>query len=694
MKGIKLFIILLLLSTSCENWESEDAIATYKIGVMMPFTGEYASEWNNTLDWAVENINMVGGVNGHNIELIKKDIAIDDVITCSENFINDDEIKAVIGPFTSSEVNKAAPLFISGRKPLIAPAATSSYISRAYAGKKYFWRMVESDISQTQTLMLLAQTGGAERVSLITDETAYGASFEDWFGYFAQEMGIEVASIEVMPNEGDLDYSTVYASTSENKPDAVIISVSAPEKAAQIARQFNLNNNTTRLLFSDAACLPSFIENLGDMANNLEGLALSSDPTSGFDISYKVRYGHYPEAYMANLYDAVMLIALALESAQGEVQNILAENLMQIVDGKGTPCGWRRDELATAISNISLGDYPTISGASGNLDYDELYYTDVISSTYGHWRVDAGNFVTIDFFTTSGNGRISSTSAAYRMIASERQDFSGVNSWPTVGEKNDNYAFLMAVSNGWENYRHQADVLNNYQLLKRNGFDDEHIILILEDDLAYNDKNSLQGVIRNEVGGENLYTDVNIDYLLNEIDSSMLSKILTGEITANTPIVLEAGKNDNVFFFTSGHGCPDGVVLQGKELQILGADYWHTIFETLKKKEGFRQLFWSVESCYSGAIGEKINTPGVMLLTGANPNETSKANFYDSEIKTWLSDKFAYAINNTISDSPDIPFDELYENCYKYVNGSHVSFYNYENFGNIYDITLDEFTSR
>ena len=81
-------------------------------------------------------------------------------------------------------------------------------------------------------------------------------------------------------------------------------------------------------------------------------------------------------------------------------------------------------------------------------------------------------------------------------------------------------------------------------------------------------------------------------------------------------------------------------------------------------------------------------------MTGANAYETSKANFYDSEIKVWLADKFAYSINNTISETPENVFHEVYEKSYLYVNGSHVSFYNYQNFGNIYETKLSEFVKR
>ena len=46
-------------------------------------------------------------------------------------------------------------------------------------------------------------------------------------------------------------------------------------------------------------------------------------------------------------------------------------------------------------------------------------------------------------------------------------------------------AILVAGSNGWENYRHQADVCHAYQILHRNGISDSNIIVMMYDDLAH-----------------------------------------------------------------------------------------------------------------------------------------------------------------------------------------------------------------
>ena len=658
---------------------------------MLPYSGGYASDWDNALTWAVENINLAGGVAGRDIELVKKDIAQSDLTAVARDFVLDDKIMAVIGPLTSSDVFKVAPDFISSKKILMAPVATAANISRAFAGLKYFWRLAEPDISQTKTLLLIAKSGGARSVALITEESQYGASFEDWFGYFATELGMTVTGIRVIEPGDTVASGTAWEGIIEDHPDAVIAAISKPEQNTSLSRAFRANGQQTRLLFSDVACFPSLIANLGPLSENLEGTTITSDPKSGFDIAYHVRYGKYPDAFLANMYDAVMLISLALEASGGDGGEKLAQALMDVVSGRSGEAGWQRDEIREAVGQIQNGTFPNIHGASGSLDFDDLYFTDVASTTYGHWRVDAGSFVITDFYTSDGSGRISSTSAAYRIISEKRQQFSENGSWPLLQDRKNLYAFLLATSSGWENYRHQADILHTYQLLKANGVDDNHIILILADDLANSPSNRLQGVVRNVPGGENLYHNVTIDYKLNDVSAASISRILTGEVSSETPVVMPSTATDDILIFTSGHGNPQGMVLSAKYGEILTPPYWQSVFDKMYQKKNYRLLFWAVEACYSGKIGEVVHTPGIMLMTAANPYETSKADYYDAELKSWLGDRFAFFMNSHISSEPDIAFNQLYEKSFAYVNGSHVSFYNYENFGNIYTLSLSEF---
>merc|ERR1712060_473706 len=66
-----------------------------------------------------------------------------------------------------------------------------------------------------------------------------------------------------------------------------------------------------------------------------------------------------------------------------------------------------------------------------------------------------------------------------------------------MGEAGERGAVLVAGSNNWYNYRHQAAVCHAYQILSRNGFPEDRIILMRYDDLEYNPLNPLPGAVIN-----------------------------------------------------------------------------------------------------------------------------------------------------------------------------------------------------
>ena len=137
-----------------------------------------------------------------------------------------------------------------------------------------------------------------------------------------------------------------------------------------------------------------------------------------------------------------------------------------------------------------------------------------------------------------------------------------------------------------------------------------------------------------DVIADQLIADDGIKAVIGPLSSSQVfevaPKFITGKQTAATPVVFTKLSTDNIFILTSGDGTPERMLLEGSNHNSLTPAFWKSVFENMRQKQNFRQLFWAVESCYSGKIGEAISTPGVMLMTGANPYETSKAYLCDS----------------------------------------------------------------
>ncbi|CAM6082143.1 unnamed protein product [Calypogeia fissa] len=83
----------------------------------------------------------------------------------------------------------------------------------------------------------------------------------------------------------------------------------------------------------------------------------------------------------------------------------------------------------------------------------------------------------------------------------------GVTSASASGASHtNNWAVLVCTSRYWFNYRHMANTLSLYRTVKRLGIPDDHIILMLADDMACNARNKYPAqVFNNENHRLNLY---------------------------------------------------------------------------------------------------------------------------------------------------------------------------------------------
>ena len=123
-------------------------------------------------------------------------------------------------------------------------------------------------------------------------------------------------------------------------------------------------------------------------------------------------------------------------------------------------------------------------------------------------------------------------------------DFVGLRSFNDIvqisyPDRAQAYALIVAPSSDWENYRYQAGAYLIYKMLKDNGMDDDHIVLVSEDDIARHPNNPTPGRILPPKGDGNLYEGVTVDYKPSEIGLSKLSDIL----------IQMLAKEDNLFVY-------------------------------------------------------------------------------------------------------------------------------------------------
>ncbi|KAF8393485.1 hypothetical protein HHK36_021729 [Tetracentron sinense] len=196
------------------------------------------------------------------------------------------------------------------------------------------------------------------------------------------------------------------------------------------------------------------------------------------------------------------------------------------------------------------------------------------------------------------------------------------------------WAVLIAGSNGYWNYRHQADVCHAYQILKKGGLKDENIIVFMYDDIAFNEENPRPGVIINSPHGDDVYEGVPKDYTGEDVTVSNFFAVLLGNKTALTGgsgKVVDSGPNDHIFIYHTDHGGP-GVLGMPTYPYLYGKD----LIDVLKKKHAsgtYKSLVFYLEACESGSIFEGLLPEGLNIYatTAANAKENSWALYCPDE---------------------------------------------------------------
>ena len=250
----------------------------------------------------------------------------------------------------------------------------------------------------------------------------------------------------------------------------------------------------------------------------------------------------------------------------------------------------------------------------------------------------------------------------------------------------DHWALLIAASKGWANYRFQADVFAMYQILRRHGYMDDHIVLICEDDVANHIHNPHPGELRVNDAGENLYIPTAIDYKLSTLTPNDIGDILQGHASERLPHVLCPDADDNVLIFWSSHGSPGSMDFGGDQMMT------YNKMKSILADTPHRKLLFAIETCYSGGLGQACEgLPGCLFITAANPYETSHADVWSEDVGVYLSNGFTRGFQEAIDQSPAISLRDLYYSLARNTSGSHVKVYNDHNYGSVYRNTMSEF---
>ena len=752
-----LFTIHCSLFTSCKQ---EDDVIVYKdsrrwvektVAVVAPLNDPIMkARLERTAEWMLSSL--------HNAQLhdtLCIDLKLEwydeygnDLKSLGERLANRDDLMAVIGPFDSDNVDILAPYCQHTLKPLILPTASSETVIRRFAisntgdsQQPFLWSLTETDVTLSELLMsiyahyLSMNNGGVgargSNSALFAPADTYGQTFIEWVPFHADELGIGFCLYEQYANDESLyqDYRQYL-----NELPGMGVEVAQFVVAQNVEQIYRLSRLRVEWMETDPddptydeyldlltfwapvyyACAnitEEAIAALGPrgipLTNGYQGFSPYADPMTGFELSYETRYGTKPTFAECKFYDALLLAAFAASYMEHRPNvDDLNKAIIDICTTDNLLSGhaWSETGMELYLSTLEQGQLFGFKGASGPVQFDSQCYSAALNTTYVHWIFNDGHLYHLDYYSTEGNAQTSKAMALWNYLVKDAEnkfkslyskEISAIN-YPAL---TDQYAVLVQGSNGWENYRHEADVLNINQMLKAGGYDDDHIILVSADECANAAENTDRGAVRTDPDGANLREGAVIDYKNADLTPADIVNILKGEKTDRTPVVLPADAGQNVLLFWSGHGrskATNGIdEMAWRDLptgQGMTASLLSETLQQMADHKQFRQMLVCLEPCYSANMGKALEgIPGVLAICSAGAYEQSFADSWSNDLNVWMCDRFSRNLVGHVSENPDGTYRDLYLYCAQHTLGSHVGIYNYTNFGNLYTTSPKDF---
>lgn len=359
---------------------SASAQQVVKIGHVSPTSGPVAhlgKDMENAARMAVEELNARGIVIGGQkvrFQLVAEDDASDPKQgTAVAQKLVDAKVKGVIGHLNSGTSIPASKIYNEAGIPQISPATTApQYTRQRFPGT---FRVVADDSKLGGTLAKYAvDTLKVKNIAVIDDRTTYGQGVATEFIRNAKGPGVKIVGKE-FTSATATDYTAILTSIRAKKPDLIFFGGMDAVGGPMLKQMKNLGI-TARFMGGDGVCTDALGRLAGD-AVGPEGKVICAEAggvtgaaqektMSDFRARFRQKTGKDVQLYAPYVYDAVMVMATAMQKAgSAEPSKYLPE--LRKIQYKGVTGDIRFDAKGD-IENGALTLFTYKDGKKAKLD--------------------------------------------------------------------------------------------------------------------------------------------------------------------------------------------------------------------------------------------------------------------------------------------------------------------------------------
>ena len=342
---------------------------TVKFGFVTAYTGPgaaYGQAMKDGVDLAVEEINnnpntkMKIDLKTYDTKLVKAE-AINAVKKCIEQ----DKVLAIEGPMTSGEMFAAGPIAQQSKVVAFGTGTTAPGITDI--GDYIFRNAIPGKMAIPITVKKAQEKLGFKKVAILySNNNDQMVGENKIYQELLKEMGLEIVATETFADK-DTDFSAQLTKIQAANPDVIAVA-GLYQEGALIVKKAREMGMTQPILANNGFNSPAYIQQAGEAANgtlvatpwNAES---KSEKAQAFRKAFVAKYGHEPDQFAAQAYDAMYLMHQAAEkSGTTTDRKKFRDTLAKIKDFEGATGKFQFDDhrdpkMALAIMEAKDGKW-------------------------------------------------------------------------------------------------------------------------------------------------------------------------------------------------------------------------------------------------------------------------------------------------------------------------------------------------
>ncbi|MBI9108138.1 MAG: ABC transporter substrate-binding protein [Spirochaetales bacterium] len=344
VKGLVVLLALSLLAMPLfaggKQEVNNDESDTIHIALTAPLSGDYAEYGTNfqrSVEMGIEFINKAGGVLGKDLVLSVGDSKGDpkESATLAQKWTSDPTIVAEIGDFTSTCCMASQPIYDQSEMVQLSPTASHSDFA---PGSDWSFGIVGTQAGEGPFMADFAYNGlGLRTIAVININNDWGIDTQKYFSEAFEKLGGVIIATESY-FDGEKDFTAILTKMKATKPDALFMAAMYNDGALISKQRVKLGWDV--VVVGPSSLYSEQLLTLGGDA--VEGLYtnvsfFTEDPAEDVQFyvtEFESRYGVKPNFHAALAFDAINILAAAIEKAGTTDRTAIKEALAKTTDFK------------------------------------------------------------------------------------------------------------------------------------------------------------------------------------------------------------------------------------------------------------------------------------------------------------------------------------------------------------------------